>query len=337
MPSAITELVKWAVSVIGPAAGDPRTAASVRTPLGQLADRSKWLKMLSDRIWGAELQIIGRSGNVLEITAHGLPSNTPVRVFATSGGTIPAPLVADTVYYVRVVDANHIELSATSGPGAAITLTADGSGDQWASSVPSWITSMLVNDTTYGTGTLKDLVVWKAGPQTLSGAKTFADITANGIYKLAARGVSRVVTTIWVRTSDFTARRLPISAAKGTIFEAPIDLPHAQTLSAVHVRLQRTGLSGVFPAQKARFSLVRVNKLTGSESDVLAATEDPTGDIGDYEAIHTVDFSGLAHPIDTESYEYLARLEGELDPDGQTISVKSFWFDVQASTMAHWA
>lgn len=44
MSSAITETATYTASVIGPDGTDPRTAASVRTPLQHLANRTKFLK-----------------------------------------------------------------------------------------------------------------------------------------------------------------------------------------------------------------------------------------------------------------------------------------------------
>lgn len=44
MSSAISESATWETSVIGPDGTDPRTAASFRTPLQDLANRTKFLK-----------------------------------------------------------------------------------------------------------------------------------------------------------------------------------------------------------------------------------------------------------------------------------------------------
>lgn len=62
-----------------------------------------------------------------EITAknHGLRTDDAVRV--SSSATLPAPLAANTTYYVIVVDEDTIQLAASAG-GAAIDLTDDGEG-----------------------------------------------------------------------------------------------------------------------------------------------------------------------------------------------------------------
>lgn len=338
--SAVSYTTRFLSAFRGPVALTTAVASDVRAGVADLAGSVMWLKTtLFDTFAGAEQRIIGRSGDQLELTGHGLPSNTSVRIFATSGGSIPGGLAANTVYYVRVIDADHIELSASSGPGAAVTITADGSGDQWIQTIPDWISTTLVSNATYGAGLFKNLVMWLAGPQTVTGAKTFADITVSGTnkYKTAARSVARALPGMWMRTSNNTVWRLPISAAVGTIYEATIELPHSQVLSALHVRAARTGLSGVFPAQKMRVSVIKTAILTGTETAVLAATEDPESDVGVYETTHTLDFTGIAHTIDAVNYTYTIRLEGELSPDGQACSFKSVWADVTATSVGHWS
>lgn len=63
---------------------------------------------------------------VVTKTSHGLAVNTPI-TFTTTGG-LPAPLVANTVYYVStVINANTFNISATVG-GANINTTTAGSG-----------------------------------------------------------------------------------------------------------------------------------------------------------------------------------------------------------------
>lgn len=308
MASAITELLKWAVSIIGPAAGDPRTAASVRTPLGQLADRTKWLKRGYDALFGAEQQIIGRAGNILEITAHALPSNTAVTVFATSGGTLPAPLAANTVYYVRVVDADHIELSATSGPGAAITLTADGSGDQWLATTADWISSLIVSDVTYGSGAFKNLVVWLAGSQTVTGAKTFADLTMSGTnkVKLAARSRTRPAGN-GVVIDDVGASLPTSSAAVGTDVAVfiPLDPPDGSTITAFRVRIDpavHANLPGSMP--QVALQTIAVDGTVAS----LETVADTSPDAAAYSAAHNIEKLGISVVVDRSLYRYRLNL-----------------------------
>jgi hypothetical protein len=55
----------------------------------------------------------------LTCTAHGIATGTAVDVW--SDGTLPAPLAAGTVYYVRVVDANTLTLHPTAADASANT------------------------------------------------------------------------------------------------------------------------------------------------------------------------------------------------------------------------
>jgi hypothetical protein len=60
-------------------------------------------------------------------TAHDYILNTPVQVAVSGGGTLPAPLVTGTTYYVRDVATDTFKLSTTID-GAAIDITTLGTG-----------------------------------------------------------------------------------------------------------------------------------------------------------------------------------------------------------------
>lgn len=64
--------------------------------------------------------------NQITITAHGLAANTAV-VYSNGGGTTIVGLTNGATYYINVVDANNVTLSATPG-GAVVDITADGVG-----------------------------------------------------------------------------------------------------------------------------------------------------------------------------------------------------------------
>jgi hypothetical protein len=55
-------------------------------------------------------------------------SNQQVCVFPTGGSSLPSGLTAGTIYFVKSPSGDSFQLSATSGPGSAITLSSDGSG-----------------------------------------------------------------------------------------------------------------------------------------------------------------------------------------------------------------
>lgn len=71
----------------------------------------------------------GTAESITFASPHGLASNDAVRMFADTGGTIPAGLTGGTTYYAIPVDPYSIQVSASSGPGAAVNLTSAGSGD----------------------------------------------------------------------------------------------------------------------------------------------------------------------------------------------------------------
>jgi hypothetical protein len=55
-------------------------------------------------------------------------SNQTVVVFPVAGSSLPGGLTAGVVYFVKSPSADSFQLSASSGPGSAVTLTADGAG-----------------------------------------------------------------------------------------------------------------------------------------------------------------------------------------------------------------
>jgi hypothetical protein len=73
---------------------------------------------------------VTNAADTITITSHALVTGQKIS-YQDAGGTAPAPLVTDTVYYVIVVDANTIKLALTqfqAYEGTAITLTTDGVG-----------------------------------------------------------------------------------------------------------------------------------------------------------------------------------------------------------------
>jgi hypothetical protein len=82
------------------------------------------------------------SGNTLTITNHGYSSNQTVRVDYTSAGG----LSTGVTYYVIVVDANDIQLSTTSGPGSAVTLSSPTNVSVFAYNTGSINTASTIDD-----------------------------------------------------------------------------------------------------------------------------------------------------------------------------------------------
>ncbi len=65
------------------------------------------------------------STDVLTLEGHGFETNDQVQLRATDGGTLSAPLVAGTTYYVIKLTDSTFKLAATSG-GTAIDITTNG-------------------------------------------------------------------------------------------------------------------------------------------------------------------------------------------------------------------
>lgn len=134
MPTDIATLgIEEQTAVVnGPAAGDPRTAASV-TGMGQpLVNRSLWAwKRIQDIIGSfaplatnAPMPILSvdLAADTITLVGHGLSNGDPIRFLILTGGGLPAPLDVITLYYAVSVTADTFKVSLTSG-GAGINLT----------------------------------------------------------------------------------------------------------------------------------------------------------------------------------------------------------------------
>jgi hypothetical protein len=315
----------------GPTALTPANASDVREGVADLAGSIMWLKTtLFDTFAGAEQIILGRSGNQLEVTGHSLPSNTAVRIFATSGGSIPGGLSANTVYYVRVIDADHIELSASSGPGAAVTITADGSGDQWIQTVPDWISTTLVSNATYGAGLFKNLVMWLAGTQTVTGAKTFSgQPTLAGVLKLnlAARSLTRLAGQNVI--NGVLGTTLPTTIDVTDTAVIPIEPPHGALITEVAVRIDpavHASLPGVLPK-------IGLYRKTITEIDAVIEEEtDAPVDAAAYGAVHNITLTlASPHAVDRSTYNYFIYFTPESGADSVAIPLRGAWYTFSTS------
>lgn len=73
---------------------------------------------------------VSLAGDSITIADHGLETGQPIQ-FTNSGGGLPAPLVAGTVYYAIEVDPNEFQVAATEADalaGTEIDLTTQGTG-----------------------------------------------------------------------------------------------------------------------------------------------------------------------------------------------------------------
>jgi hypothetical protein len=75
---------------------------------------------------GRQASSVDASTNAFTLADHGFATGDVCTLRAEAGGSLPAPLVAATEYYVRELTPDVFELAATDG-GAAINLTTAGS------------------------------------------------------------------------------------------------------------------------------------------------------------------------------------------------------------------
>ena len=264
---------------------------------------------------GVEQRIIGRSGDQLEITGHGLASNAAVRVFASPAASLPTPLVANTVYYVRSIDADHIELSATSGPGAAITLTSGLSGDVWVQTVPSWINTILVADATYGAGTLKDFGGVEGRRAERLRGQDIHDLNISGTAraKYASRTLARVVRQPMIKDDDALSLNLgSFDAVVDDVWYAMLGMFHMEPLWCPLRSTDDPAAHASFPASLPKVSVFRRRLSTNADSIVDGPDPDTSADPTAYSAIHAITCTvDPVEVIDNTDYIYLVKLTWE--------------------------
>ncbi len=306
----VSEVIQFIAGVRAVVAGTPRTAASVNAGLSDLASRTKWLnERLYQLLLGAPLTISAANtvSDQLTVTGHSIPANTAVQVFATNGGALPCGLAVGTVYYVDVIDADTIALSATSGPGAAVDLTAGFVGDCYVQIIPDWLSTLLIADATYGAGKLTSLVMFLAGAQTVSGAKTFADITVSGTnkYKVTSRGVSRAARGLWYLSDNSAFASNGFNATVGQQWQVDLDIPNGATLTKVTVTVD-PGAHASLPAVPPT---IRIDKYTIASDGAVGVTsnqDDPTTPAASYAALHSFDSAACSEVINNATCKYVA-------------------------------
>lgn len=75
---------------------------------------------------GRLLSGVDTSADALTLNAHGLALDSPLSLRAESGGSLPSPLVAGTVYYAIPLSSDSFRVASAPG-GSAINLTTAGS------------------------------------------------------------------------------------------------------------------------------------------------------------------------------------------------------------------
>lgn len=305
---ATTAAEEFPLAVNAPAGGDPRTAASVRVMGQALADQSLWNWRRLQTLLGSfcplggygPVAITGVSVLDDEITlpGHGFSNNDPVRVVpATDGGVPPVGLAANTVYYAIVVDASTLQLSATSGPGAAVDITGALSGDVYLARVDD--------------------------PAIL--LPTVGSVTAGKLSAILARYAKVDPFTMTVDTDAFdilgTSAKggLPANVAVGEIIGFALRVPHGNVLQSVTVYIS-PATDGILPATKPVVSVIR-RDLTDGSASTLGSQVDTAANAAAYEVYHGITVSSLASTIDRSRYMYSVRFDGEASTNAQAVLV----------------
>lgn len=336
----LAEIVKWITAgVTAVVDGTPRTAASVNAGLTDLANRTRWLKdRMYDLLLGEARTISAANTTTyrLTVTSHGIPANTAVQVFAANGGTLPGGLAVATVYYVNVIDANTIELSASSGPGAAVVLTAGFSGDCYVQPIQDWMSVLLVADSTWGYGKLSDLIVFKAGSQAITGAKTVSDITLSGTtnIKVATRTITRALAVTWVYSGTKAGLTLqePTIVA-GDVAYAEFELPHGQTLKNVTITIHPAAV-GALPGTPPSFNGSAWDVTTGAAAGAgFGPINDPSVDAAAYNLVHDISSGTLTETIVGTSRIYSVSLT---NGTATSIDIVGLRATVEASSITEW-
>jgi hypothetical protein len=208
------------------------------------------------------------------------------------------------------VDADTIKLSLTDGPGAAVDLTAGFSGDVYVQAIPDWLSVLLLADATWGTGKLTDLVVFKSGAQTISGAKTFDDAKMSGTAKwgLTSRGIDRGGVGPWY-TGTYPTQLVSHENFAATVGLAALKEfrpPHGSILTGVTVYVDPAPHAAL-PANMPTLQVYRENRATGVQGALATGSPiftDPTTPAAAYEVAHGFTATVSNETIDNATYRY---------------------------------
>jgi hypothetical protein len=190
-------------------------------------------------------------------------------------------------------------------------------GDVYVSVLPDWQGDLLMVDATYGTGIFASLVMWLAGTQTVTGPKTFDDITTNVDYKYASSSPPKLQQCGWVipnPAGGFWLLGLNQAVANSNVASNKIfyqlGMPSGSTLTTLRIRvipdvLGRPGLPATMPTFK-------VYKADFNGTTTLLATQiDPSASVAAYETPHTVTMTIPDEVVDNSSFTYWLDLENE--------------------------
>ncbi len=331
MPTAIDDTDEWVVAPDGPATGEPRTSALMRSYLGKINKRVRWtFNRLADKLFG-EFEIIetGNAGaDTIELTAHPY-SNGDILRFESVGGSIPGGLFPTLAYYVVNKTADDFQVALSAG-GPAVDITSAGTGDIYAFTVVDSLGAIMHTALTVGTYTIPIasslrnafLYVASTAGATFTGAVTMSGgLTLSGTDKVlyASRSLARVQTGLLVNSDTNVATSSLLTVVEGESATQNFDrLPNGSTLTGFTVYIDRNN-TGVMPTTRVQVTLRKRAISTGTATVITGPTEDPEAVLANYEARHAITISGLSEVIDNTNYNYHLEVTGEIDPDGTSV------------------
>lgn len=135
--------------------------------------------------------------------------------------------------------------------------------------------------------------------------------------KYASRSLTRVQTGLLYNLTSDEGSPVSLSVAVGDLATQNLDrLPNGCSLTSVVVYHNRAN-TGVLPTTRLQVGIKKVAIATGTASDVVAITEDPTSTIAPYEAHHGITLTpGVPEVIDNTAYIYYLNIQGETSPNG---------------------
>lgn len=331
MPTTLADDDEWVAAPDGPATAEPRTSALIRSYLGKVNKRARWLFNRTVDLLGSWqiIESVNATTDRITITGHSIPSNTVLRVYSI-GGTVPGGLSGETAYYAIVIDANTLQLSASSGPGAAVNITDAGTGTLLLFRVPD-VTSKLmttaipVGGTSIPAGTLKSIFAqcFTALGGTFTGPVTLGSGAGRLLYD-PAHTVTRVQTSPLINATTGVVSGTAVSIGAGEDGIQRLDrLPDGATLTQINVYHNRTN-AGTLPTTRIKARLVKINISSGASTTIVAATEDTVSTLAAYEAYHGYAITGISEVIDNATYFYYVLFDGEAGAN----TTSTLWYPI---------
>jgi len=202
--------------------------------------------------------------------------------------------------------------------------------------IPDWLSVLLLADSTYGTGKLTDLIVFLAGSQTITGAKTFVDITVSGTnqYKVASRSVTRAINLLWYDLTNKCYGYVP-SVPAGERFTAPLDLPHGATLTNITITIDPDNVL-VLPGggSKPNISWSGFEVSTGSPVDAGGPIDDASVDAAAYNPPHDISSGALSISVDNENNTYWIGFD---NPSADPVKILGVRATCTVTAKRHWS